>query len=124
MSECESIMKLLLSAAIVTCMGICFIVLLYGLAGCREDFDPASTQSYQDCLTGVAGTAAGTLGSYTPGDTTEKRRSGRQLVDEISERIRRFPKTARDVAGDLTESFWLWTHKARSWAARTLPRFK
>lgn len=117
-------MKLLLSAAIVTCMGIGFIVLLYGLAGCRENFDPSSTQSYWDCFSGVADTTAGTLESYTPGDTTERRRSSRQLMDEIAGGIRRFPKTAREVAGDLTESLWLWMHKARSWAARTLPRFK
>jgi hypothetical protein len=123
MSECESIMKLLLSAAIVTCMGICFIMLLYGLSECRKDFDPASTQSYLDCLGNVAGTTTGTLETLKPGDGSENRRSTRQLVDEVSERIRRFPKTARDVAGDLTQSIWLWMHKARSWAARTLPGF-
>jgi len=117
-------MKLLLSAAVVTCMGICFIVLLYGLAGCREDFDPASKQSYLDCLADVTGTTTGALHSFAPGDTVEKRRSTRQLVDEISEGIRRLPKTAREVAGDLTESLWLWMHKVRSWAARTLPGFK
>ena len=124
MSECESIMKLLLSAAIVTCMGICFIVLLYGLSECSDDFHPASPSSYLDCLVGVADTATGTIGSAAPGDSTERSRSTRQLVDEISDGIRRFPKTARDVAGDLTESLWLWMHKVRSWAARTLPGFK
>ena len=117
-------MKVLLSAAIVTCMGIGFIVLLFGLSECREDFDPASTQSYLDCLQGVAGTTAGAVESYTPDDTAEKRRTTRQLVDEIAKGIRRFPETAREVAGDLTESIWLRMHKVRSWAVRTLPGFE
>ena len=77
-----------------------------------------------DCLEGVAEIKNGTLGSLAPGDTTERRRSVRQLVDQISGELRRLPKTARELAGDLTESLWLWMHKARTWANRTLPRFK